>query len=109
MLSSSFLRGCVYFCHIGQDEPKYLVIISDNARNRALGTALGCRITTTDKIARRGIPSIVQIPDGEPVSGNVICDDIIELWPEDVMRPCSGFSAPTMNLIDDGLRAALHL
>lgn len=90
--------------HIGTE--KYFVVVSNNARNRQLGTALVVRITSSQKPP---ISSIVPIIGGEPVYGSVCCDDIEVLYREDCRKLIGAFSPPMMVHIDAGLRAALGL
>lgn len=106
---TSFLRGGVYYCDIGLDEPKYCVVVSNNERNRSLNSAIVCRITTTRNPSLDGLPSRVAIPSGEPVTGYIVCDDIFPIYPEDVKRECSGFHADVMSDVAVGLRYALHI
>lgn len=101
------LRGRVYgavLSHIATE--KYFVIVSNNMRNRALGTALAARLTTTPKPQ---LDSIVQLGSGEVFTGVVVCDDIIELYPDEVTRDLGALSPDTMARIGIGLRAALGL
>ncbi|WP_448411858.1 type II toxin-antitoxin system PemK/MazF family toxin [Mycolicibacterium sp. XJ647] len=101
------LRGAVYSAflpHVG--EAKLYVIVSNNGRNRALGTALAARITTSNKPP---LDSIVPIDPNEIVHGRVLCDDIELIYPEDIRERCGAFSRPMMRKIDDGLRAAFDV
>jgi mRNA interferase MazF len=87
-------------------EEKYYVVVSNNGRNQGLGTALVARITTSNKPE---LASIVRVPLGEPVSGRVLCDDIEDIWEDDVRSLLGAFSPTTMRLINAGLVAALGL
>jgi mRNA interferase MazF len=106
---TNFLRGAVYYCDIGLDEPKYCVVVSNNERNRKLDNALACRITTTRRAELDQLPSRVHIPLGEPVTGSIVCDDILAIYPEDVRRECGGFHPATMEAVAEGLKYALRL
>jgi mRNA interferase MazF len=102
-----FLRGQIYAAQLpGMVEEKYYVVVSNNARNRSLGTALVARITSS---AKPDLASIVSVPGGEPVGGLVLCDDIEDMWPDDVAGILGAFSPSTMRLVNAGLAAALGL
>ena len=105
---NALLRGRIYRARIpGVKSDKYFVVVSNNARNRALGTALAVRLTTSSKPS---IASIVELPAGEVMGGGrAVCDDIVELWDDDVKEDVGAVSAQTMRAIDDGLKAALGL
>ncbi len=101
------LRGRVYRAlPMGFDVDHYFVVVSNNARNRALPSVLAVRLTTTLKPA---LPSIVEIPAGEVLTGRAACDDIYEIWEDEVHQDLGAFTPATMAAIDDGLRAALSL
>lgn len=100
-------RGVIYAAtlpHIGTE--KYFVVVSNNARNKALSTALAARVTTTPKPA---LASIIETGPGEPVRGRVCCDDIELLYPEDCHATLGAFTPATMRRIATGLRAAFAL
>lgn len=101
------VRGQVVQAHIGLDEPKLLVVVSNNGRNRSLDTVLGVRVTTTPP--RRSQASIVAIPDGEGVHGWARCDDIEWIEQEGVLKVVTALSPNTMLAINTGLRSALAL
>ena len=106
-MSTAFVRGQVYFAQLpGIDGEKPYLIVSNNARNTALGTALAVRITTSGK---RHVRTAIPLPDGECCVGYALCDDIEPLYPEDVRRLAGALSPPTMLRVADGLRAALAL
>ena len=106
-MTANFLRGQIYAATLpGMTEEKYYVVVSNNGRNRSLGTALVTRITTSDKPE---LASIVRVPFGEPVSGRVLCDDIEDMWEDDVRSLLGAFSPATIRLINAGLAAALGL
>lgn len=107
MGSVSFVRAQVYFALLpGMKGEKPYLIVSNNARNSALGTALAVRITTSDKLhVRTAIP----IPEGECCVGSILCDDIEPLYPEDVRHLVGAMSPSLMLMVCDGLRAALAL
>jgi mRNA interferase MazF len=107
MSGTGLARGRVYaatLAHLVGE--KYFVVVSNNVRNAHLEQVLAVRVTTTMKPE---LPSIVVLPPGEVVAGRVICDDIIELYPDEVQRDLGALSPPTMARVGDGLRAALGI
>lgn len=101
------VRGRVYSAELaGIDGRKPFAIVSNNRRNARLGSALGVRVTTSPKPA---IPSVVDLPAGEVLAGWVVCDDITELFPDEIRADLGALSAPTMARVDAGLAAALGL
>ncbi|MFG1702779.1 type II toxin-antitoxin system PemK/MazF family toxin [Nonomuraea sp. M3C6] len=106
--SSGFpLRGRVYMADLGEEYgEKPYVIVSNNARNRALPSYLGVRITTSTKPP---LPSIIELTKEDPVVGRALCDDIVILFAEDLRRELGGLSLQTMMRIGQGLRHALAL
>lgn len=100
------LRGQLVQVEIGLDEPKIVVVVSNNRRNRALGSVLAVRLTTS---AKPDIASVVEMPDGESVTGRAVCDDIIEIFEDEVMTLRGGLTAGALAAIDRGLMAALDL
>ncbi|XAS66539.1 type II toxin-antitoxin system PemK/MazF family toxin [Micrococcaceae bacterium Sec5.7] len=102
-----FLRGEVYLIEpSGIEENKYYLVVSNNARNSHLGTALMVRITTSVKPE---IASIIILPHGECVSGRVLCDDIEEVWSDQVVRRIGALSISTMAAVNEALKSALGL
>lgn len=102
----SLVRGQIVRADIGLDEPKLFVVVSNNSRNRNLPSVLGVRLTTSVKPL---LPSIVEIPAHEAVTGRVVCDDIVELWEDEVLANLGALSVRTMEGINRGLAAALAL
>ena len=101
------LRGRVYRAlPVDFDTAHDFVVVSNNARNRALPSVLAVRLTTANKPP---LPSIVELPPGEVLTGRAACDDIYELWDDEVHQDLGAFSPTTLAAIDDGLRAALSL
>lgn len=103
----SYLRGRIYAATINENVgEKYFLIVSNNLRNRALGSALAVRLTTTPKPP---IPSIVRLdgPDS-PFAGSVLCDDIVELW-DGEGRDLGALRAKTMTRVNAALASALAL
>lgn len=102
-----FLRGEVYLISpAGIDENKYYLVVSNNARNSRLGTALMVRITTS---AKPELESIVVLPHDQCVNGRVLCDDIEEVWHDQIIRKVGALSIIVMSAVDAGLKSALSL
>jgi len=100
------LRGQVVQVNIGLDEPKLLVVVSNNRRNRSLPQVLGVRLTTSEKPA---IPSIVELGGPEIFVGRAVCDDILEIYEDEVMNVRGALSPVGMQAIGVGLKAAFDL
>ena len=102
------VRGRVYRARPhGFADDTFFVVVSNNARNRNLESALVVRFTTSRKPA---LPSIVEIPDHEVVpGGRVVCDDIYELFDDEVKADLGALRVATMAAIGEGLKAALSL
>jgi mRNA interferase MazF len=101
------LRGRVYAARLSHlDEDKYFLVVSNNRRNRNLPQVLAVRLTTTPKPA---LPSIVNLDSREVFSGWVVCDDIVELWEDEIRRDLGALSRAAMDAVGRGLAAALDL
>lgn len=105
-MSWPLLRGQVVQAEIGLDEPKLFVVVSNNRRNRALPQVLGVRLTTTPK---PNIPSVVSLGHSEAFVGAAVCDDIVELYEDEIVKVTGALSAHAMRAIAAGLAAALDL
>ena len=105
---TTLVRGRVYRARPqGFADDKFFVVVSNNARNRNLQSTLVVRFTTSKKPA---LPSIIEIPDHEVLpGGRVVCDDIYELFDDEVKADVGAVSLATMTLIGEGLKAALAL
>jgi mRNA interferase MazF len=99
-------RGRVVWFRLGDAGRKPAVVVSNNNRNRALGSALTARITTSPKPP---LPSVVPLSPADPVAGRILCDDLLEVYADEVLDDGGALSRPTMHLVDDGLRHALGL
>ncbi|MDQ1248392.1 MAG: mRNA interferase MazF [Actinomycetota bacterium] len=106
MTSMALLRGRVYAAELGDYGEKYYLVVSNNNRNRALGTVLAVRLTTS---AKPPIPSIVELGPSEVFEGRVVCDDIVEIWADEVTRDLGALSPQAMTEVGRGLAAALGL
>jgi len=99
-------RGQVVLANIGLSEPKRLVVVSNNRRNRALQSVLAARLTTSPKPT---LPSIVALTHDDPMTGHVCCDDIIEVFDDEIVRLLGALAPGTMARVGAGLAAALDL
>jgi mRNA interferase MazF len=100
------LRGQVWFVEVLAVGQKPVVVVSNNRRNRALPTVLAVRITSAPKVQ---LPTIVELPKGEPVVGRVLCDDVLVIAKQRMKRPSGALSQEAMERIEGGLRVALSL
>lgn len=101
------LRGRVYAARLSHlDEDKYFLVVSNNRRNRNLPQALAVRLTTTSKPS---LPSIVSLGSPEVFTGSVVCDDIVEVYEDEVKRDLGALSPAAMQAVARGLAAALDL
>ena len=105
---TSLVRGRVYRARpTGFREDKFFLVVSNNSRNRHLDSVLVVRFTTSPKPA---LPSIVEIPSTEVVpGGRVVCDDIYDLYEDEVRADIGALSGRTMAAVESGLRSALAL
>ena len=102
----TLIRGQVIRADIGLAEPKLFVVISNNMRNANLPSILAARLTTSTKPK---IPSVVEVVHPEVFIGRVVCDDIVEIFDDEVKSVIGGFTPLTMQLIDKGIASALGL
>lgn len=108
MSAAGFLiRGRVYATKLEHiKDEKYFLVVSNNHRNRSLQSVLAVRLTTSQK---PNLASIVPLGGAEAFVGSVLCDDIVELWPDEVRRDLGALSARAMNEVAAALAAALGL
>ncbi len=99
-------RGQVIQADIGLDEPKLLVVVSNNRRNAAMQSVLAARLTTT---AKPHLPSVIELGHPEVFVGRIMCDDIIEVFKDEVLALRGGLTGLAVAALNDGLRAALDL
>ncbi len=99
------VRGRVYMADVGSGRKPWLVV-SNNARNRALSDCLAVRLTTSVKPE---LPSVVPLGHADPLTGRVLCDDIALLYREDLEEDRGALTPETMMKVAAGLRAALAL
>lgn len=105
---TDMLRGRIYRARpIGLKEDKYFLVVSNNVRNRNLDSVLAVRFTTS---AKPTLPSIVEVPKSERLGGGrVVCDDIYELFDDEVKADLGAVNQAVMAAVSNGLRAALAL
>jgi mRNA interferase MazF len=99
------LRGRVYRADIGTGLKPYLVV-SNNGRNAATDSCLAARITTTRKPP---LHTIIELAEGDPVTGRVLCDDVFKLYHDELREDLGALTPETMLRIGVGLRHALAL
>ena len=100
------VRGRVYWADLGHGEKPW-VVVSNNGRNRALDSVLAVRMTTT--MTGPDLPTIIPLAPADPLVGRVLCDDLVQLWRDEIRREAGALSRQTITRIDAGLRAALSL
>ena len=100
------LRGQVYRVDLGHG-PKPWLVVSNNARNRNLDSVLAVRITTTGKDAV--VPTVVALTSSDPLVGYVLCDDLVQLYRDELVKRVGAVSPTTIRAVSDGLRIALGL
>ena len=105
---SSLVRGRIYRARpAGFANDKYFLVVSNNLRNRALESALAVRFTTSPKPT---LASIVSLPSGEVLPGGcLVCDDIYELFEDEVRADMGALTPATMRAVDSGRKSALAL
>jgi mRNA interferase MazF len=103
---TSLLRGQVYRAKLGNTEPKYYLVVSNNRRNAALDDVLVVRLTTTVKPPIR---SIVELGPPDPFTGRACCDDITWMAGAEVQEYLGAVSPATMKRINLGLLSALGI
>lgn len=97
-------RGVVYQVDLGHGAKPWLVV-SNNRRNRALDTVLALRITTT----LRSMPTRVDLADTDPLVGQVLCDDLEQVYVTELGERLGALSPSTMRRVAQGLRVALAI
>jgi mRNA interferase MazF len=95
------LRGQIFHVDLGHGRKPWLVV-SNNARNRNLDSVLAAHITTTRKHA--ALPTVVPLSAADPLTGFVLCDDIAQLYHDELATPAGLLSAPTITAVSEGLR-----
>jgi mRNA interferase MazF len=102
----AFVRGNVYCADLTGAGEKPWLVVSNNARDRALGSALVARLTTT---AKPPLASVVELNQADPLVGRVLCDDITTIYDDDPHRHAGALSPGTRSAVASALRVALGL
>lgn len=102
------LRSQIWLAHVGLDEPKRFVVVSNNDRNERLRDVLGVRMTTASKPA---IGSVVEFRAGEVSRERcyAVADDIWPIPKGNLVRQMGALSLSQMNRVEDAMRVALAL
>lgn len=100
-----YLRGNLYWADLGAGQKPWLVV-SNNRRNQALGSALVARVTTTVKPP---LATIVQLGHGDPLVGAILCDDIETLYADEPSHHTGAVTFETMARVNEALKVALGL
>ena len=107
--TNELLRGSVWsFRYLDDDEPKPVVIVSNDGRNRSRFEWVHVvRITTRPK---RDLPTVVELSDRDaPLTGRAMTDEL-EMVHKDYLEERRGMLSPfTMDAIDTALRHVLAL
>jgi len=107
--SDELLRGSVWsFRYLDTDEPKPVVVVSNDGRNRSRFEWVHVvRITTRPK---RRLPTIVELSEADaPLGGRAMADEL-ELVHKDDLEDRRGMLSPaTMRDLDRALRRVLAL
>lgn len=81
------------------------LVVSNNQRNRALDTVLVARISTTLK----PLPTRVDLTGDDPLVGQVLCDDLEQVYSDELGARLGALSPATVRGVATGLRLALGL
>jgi mRNA interferase MazF len=103
---TQLIRGRVIWFELGDVGRKPAVVVSNNHRNRALGSALVARITSSPKPR---LPSIIELAADDPLTGRVLCDDLIEVYTEEVVKDGGTLTPATLRSVETGLLHALGM
>jgi mRNA interferase MazF len=98
------LRGQIFRVDLGHG-PKPWLVVSNNQRNGNLETVIAARITTTGRHVR--LPTVVPLQQGDPVVGYVLCDDLVQLYRDELNTYLGAIGPATMQAVSAGLRVAL--
>ena len=107
--ATELLRGSVWsFRYLDDDEPKPVVIVSNDGRNRSRFEWVHVvRITTRPK---RPLPTIVELSDRDaPLTGRAMADELELVHKADLEDRRGMLSPSTMTAIDNALRDVLAL
>ncbi len=107
--SNELLRGSVWsFRYLDDDEPKPVVIVSNDGRNRSRFEWVHVvRITSRPK---RALPTVIELTARDmPMTGRAMTDELELVHKDDLEDRRGMLSRPTMNAIEIGLRRVLAL
>jgi mRNA interferase MazF len=99
-------RGLIVRADVNLEEPKMFLVVSNNRRNRQLPSVLAVRLTTTRKPP---LASVVELGHPEAFVGRAVCDDIVELFEDEVLATLGALSPAAIRRVNAGLAAALEL
>lgn len=103
MADHEITRGSVWgFRYLDDDEPKPVVVVSNDGRNRSRFEWVHVvRITSRGK---RPLPTIVELTDADaPVHGRAMVDEVEMVHKDDLEDRRGSLSPATMRSIDDAL------
>ncbi len=107
--SNELLRGSVWsFRSLEDDEPRPVVIVSNDGRNRSRFEWVHVvRITSRPK---RTLATIVELTDRDaPITGRAMTDELELVHEDDLEQRRGMLSVPTMHAIDIAIRHVLAL
>ena len=103
-----YLRGTVWEYHFEPGAaPKPAIVVSNNGRNRSAWPLVHIVGVTTSP--REPRPTIVELPDGEPFDGRVICEDLAPVAKAALGRRLGNLSPQVMQRVDAALKIVLDL
>lgn len=108
-LAQDRLRGSVWsFRYLDEDEPKPVVVVSNDGRNRSRFEWVHVvRITSRPK---RPLPTVVELNARDlPLTGRAMVDELELVHKDDLEDHRGQLSRTTMAAIDDALRHVLAL
>jgi mRNA-degrading endonuclease toxin of MazEF toxin-antitoxin module len=109
MADHEITRGSVWgFRYLDTDEPKPVVVVSNDGRNRSRFECVHVvRITNRPK---RPLPTIVELADVDaPLHGRAMVDEVEMVHKDDLEDRRGQISPATMRAIDDALRRVFSL
>ncbi len=98
------LRGQIFRVDLGHG-PKPWLVVSNNQRNRNLETVIAARITKTRRHVY--LPTVVPLQQGDPLVGLVLCDDLVQLYRDELGTYLGAIAPATTQAVSAGLRIAL--
>jgi mRNA interferase MazF len=98
------MRGQVFRVDLGYGRKPWL-IVSNNQRNRHLDTVIAARITMTALPAH--VPTVVPLAPDDPLVGYVLCDDLVQLYRDELDTKLGALTPATIRAVSAALRVAL--